>query len=206
MRFRNTLLVVLVFLALGGYAYFFEYKQEEPEELATRTAPLWDVRAEEIQQLDIRGPDGGTRLMREEDAWVLVDPATEERQPADTARVDRIIDSLARLQPLRVLTETMALSEYGLASPAWQATIRMQSGEEQTLAWGDQTPQGTSYYVKKGGEDAVYIISGLTIEELERLVREPAYEPTPTPTATPMPAETAEAVTPPAETPSAERR
>ncbi len=200
MRFRNTLLVVLVFLLLGGYAYFVELKGKSgAEESTSRPAPLWEIAAADVQRLDVSGPDGSTRLVRNDDGtWRLVNPTTGEEEPADSARVNRVVDSLARLRVLRALTNTVDLAEYGLASPAWQATIELQSGEEKMLQWGDQTPQGVSYYVKKGGEDTVYIVSGFTIEELERLVREPAYEPTPTPTPTATAAPTEAATVTPA--------
>ncbi len=190
MRFRNTLLTLLVFALLGGYVYFFEIKNKSSsEEAAFRSAstPVWELQASDVVQLDVSGPDGRTRLARtNQDApWELVDPATEARQPADDVRVDRIVNSLAGLQATRVFTNTPDLAEYGLSTPAWRAELRLASGEVKTLQWGDQTPQKSAYYVKQGEEGTVYVISAFTIEDLERLVREPAYPPTPTPTVTP---------------------
>jgi hypothetical protein len=182
--------MLLIFALLGGYVYFFEIRNKGgSEETAFRSTsmPVWELRASDILQLDISGPDGRTRLARaHQDApWELVDVATEARQPADDVRVDRIVDVLADLQATRVFTGTPDLAEYGLDKPAWRAEFRLANGEVRTLQWGDQTPQGSAYYVKKGGEGTVYVISAFTIEDLERLVREPAYPPTPTPTVTP---------------------
>ena len=190
MRFRTTLLTLLVFALLGGYVYFFEIKNKgSSEEAAFRSinTPVWQLRASDIVQLDISGPDGRTRLARaHQDApWELVDVAAETRQPADDVRVDRIVNVLADLQATRVFTDTPDLAEYGLNKPAWRAELRLANGEVKTLQWGDQTPEGSAYYVKKGEEGTVYVISAFTIEDLKRLVREPAYPPTPTPTVTP---------------------
>ncbi len=202
MRFRNTLLVLLVFALLGGYTYFFEIKGKGKAEEATPTPTaisLWEMSPTDVIQLDISGPDGRTRLVRAGEApWDLVNLATEAKQPADDARVDRIVDTLARLQATRVFTNTPALAEYGLATPAWRADIHLQDGRVKTLRWGDQTPQGTAYYVKQEEGGTVYVIAAFAIEDLERLVREPAYPPTPTPTSTATPVEGAATATPPA--------
>ncbi|MCS7221821.1 MAG: DUF4340 domain-containing protein [Anaerolineae bacterium] len=189
MRFRNTLLTLLIFALLGGYVYFFEIRNKSGSEESTQSAnvPVWELQASEVVQLDVSGPEGRTRLARtNQDApWELVDPETGARQAADDVRVDRIVSSLASLQATRVFTNTPNLAEYGLDAPAWRAELRQSSGEVKTLQWGDQTPQGSAYYVKKGEEGTVYVISAFTIGDLERLVREPAYPPTPTPTVTP---------------------
>lgn len=190
MRFRNTLITLFVFALLGGYVYFFEIKNRGSSgETAFRSTstPVWELQAADVIQLDVSGPDGRTRLVRtNQDApWELVDPATEARQPADDARVDQIMSSLASLQATRVFTSTPNLAEYGLDTPAWRAELRLTNGEVKTLQWGDQTLQGSAYYVKEGKEGTVYVIPAFTIEDLERLVREPAYPPTPTPTVTP---------------------
>ncbi len=192
MRFRNTLLVVVIFIALGGYTYFFEMKRENgagdvtPEPTATF---VWELDPTDVVQLDVIGPDGRTRLVRGEGtSWSLVDPETGTEEPADDVRVNRVVNLLARLQARRVFTGTIELSEYGLDDPAWRAEVRLRGGEQETLWWGDQTPQRSAYYVKKGEEGKVYVVDAFTIEDMERLVREPAYAPTPTPTATVTPA------------------
>ena len=188
MRFRNTIILLLVFIVLGGYTYFFEVKGNKAAEESTTGAKIavWDIEPPQVKELDVSGPDGRTRLIREGTGpWYLVDLSTQTQAPADDARVDRVIETVAYMRATRVFTNTTDLKEYGLADPAWRADLHLQNGEVKTLEWGDKTPQGFSYYVKKDKEDAVYIIASYVIEDLERLVREPAYPPTPTPTSSP---------------------
>ena len=186
MRLRNTVILIVLCGALAAFAYLTEIRgRTDVSALEESTStPLWEVQAAEIVRLDVTGPEGSAHLSRVAGApWQLVDPATQAQQPADDARVTRVIGYLAQLRPTRTLTETGALAEYGLETPAWQATLGLQNGEERTIRWGDRTPSGTAYYVIQGKEGPVHLIASFTIEELQRLVREPAYPPTPTPLA-----------------------
>lgn len=186
MRFRNTMILIALCGALAAFAYFTEVRGRTDAGALEESmpAPLWEIRAAEIVRLDVSGPEGSAHLSRAAGApWQLVDPAMQTQQPADDARLTRVVGYLAQLRPTRTLTETNALAEYGLETPAWQATLGLQSGEERTIRWGDQTPTGTAYYVIQGKEGPVHLIASFTIEELQRLVREPAYPPTPTPPA-----------------------
>ncbi|MCD6290333.1 MAG: DUF4340 domain-containing protein [Anaerolineae bacterium] len=188
MRFRNTVILLLVFIALGGYTYFFEIKGNKGvgESTTGANTPIWDVEPAQVVQLDVSGPDGSTQLIREGTGpWYLVDISTKAKEPADDARVDRVVEGVAYARATRVFTNTADLKEYGLATPTWRASLHLQNGKVRTLQWGDKTPQGFSYYVKKDEENTVYIIASYVIEDLERLVREPAYPPTPTPTSSP---------------------
>jgi hypothetical protein len=207
MRFRNTLITLLVFALLGGYVYLFEIRGKGSASEATAVPSdmaLWQMQPADVVQLEVTGPDGRTRLTREGDAsWSLVDVTTEARQPANDARIGQIVDSLANLRATRVFTGTPDLAEYGLMAPAWQATLRLRDGSEQTLQWGDQTPDRSSYYVKPGKEGTVYVIAAFTIEDMQRLVHEPAYAPTSTPTAPPTTTTTLTTTMPTATVPTA---
>ncbi len=212
MRFRNTVILVALCGALAAFAYFTEMRgRTDVSALEESTpTPLWEIQAAEIVRLDVNGPEGSAHLSRAAGApWQLVDPSTQAQQPADDARVTRVIGYLAQLRPTRTLTETGALVEYGLETPAWQATLGLQNGEERTIRWGDQTPSGTAYYVIQRKEGPVHLIASFTIEELQRLVREPAYPPTPTPPAAtsativaPTPSTAGESASPPTPTPA----
>jgi hypothetical protein len=184
MRFRTTLIVVVIFAALAGYVYFAEITGKgQSDEASSGPAEtlLWKIPITDVVQIDLSGPDGRTRLARGEGTdWSLVDPMTAATQPADSARIDPILGSLARLQATRSFTNTVDLGEYGLTTPAWLATLRLKSGDEKTLQWGDQTPEGSSYYVKQGKEGTVYVIAAFLVEDLQRLISEPPYPPTPT--------------------------
>jgi len=194
MRFRNTLLLLVIFLLLGGYTYFFEIRGKgalEEAKVEEADTIIWEMEASEIVQLDISGPDGQTRLVRKDgQSWSLIDPTTGAEMPADNDRLDRIVNSLVHLQARRVLTGTLDLAEYGLDEPKWRLDLKLQDGTKQTLQWGDPTPRKSDYYVKRNEENRVYIVAAYIIEDMEHLVREPAYAPTPTPTPTSTPGAT----------------
>ncbi len=214
MKWRNTLILIVVCAVLGGYVYFFEMKKEPETTTETTTAlTIFDVADGDIIQLAVQSEEGRTRVTRSEDgeSWQMEEPTQEE---ADKGRLDSLALRIASLKASRALTDTAeALADYGLASPQITATIKLKSEEETSLFIGDQTPNKSSYYLQKEGDQTVYIVVSSLGNDLKRLITEPPEKPTPTPTAMPVitvtatimaPAETITATVEPTITASAE--
>ncbi len=184
MKLRNTLILVVIFALLAGYVYFFEMKRaEEGEGEEPKTTQVFDLVAEDIVELTVKGPEGTTRLSRVEgQAWQIEEPIQEE---ADDVRINSLVNRLAKLTAGRTLTETSDLAAYGLAEPQLTAELKTKDNQVETLLAGDKNPQGSSYYVQKKGDDNIYLVYVSTIDDLKRLITEPPKKPTPTPTFTP---------------------
>ncbi len=189
MKWRNTLILVIVLVLLGGYVYFFEMKKKEPEVETTPTTAvtIFDMADGDIVQLTVQSEEGRTRVKRTEDgeSWQMEEPTQAE---ADKGRLDSLALRIAKLMASRALTDTAEnLADYGLTSPQITATIKLKSEEEENLFIGDQTPNEASYYIQKEGDPAVYIVASTIGHDLERLITEPPEKPTPIPTATDTP-------------------
>lgn len=195
MNVRNTLILVVLLALLGAYVYFVEIKGEAGKE-ATPTpsaVQVFDLEEDEVTGLTVTGPEGTTRLRRDAGGeWQMEAPSQE---PADDIRVGALSSTLARLSATRALTDVTDLEPFGLAAPSWTVEVVLSSGETHRLQIGDQNPAGGSYYIKKEGDPAIYLVYASTVQSLQRLVTDPPYRPTPTatlpPPETPTPVETA---------------
>jgi len=190
MKFRNTLILLGVALALLGFVLLVERKQPASDEAQATPVPtelpvILYLDAEQIQALRIvrTGSDERTELVRGADGqWQLTAPVVE---PADQDEVGYVLESLAFLQPSREISGTLALADYGLEPPAVTVTMEMKDGTRHTVRLGDTNPSQSSYYTQVDDQPSVFLIPAYTGSQLERLLTEPPIQPTPTPAETP---------------------
>jgi hypothetical protein len=85
-----------------------------------------------------------------------------------------------------VLTNVNDLAQFGLVTATLEVRLIMSDTTPYALTIGDKTPSGSDYYaVYTGDRSRVFIISGVTVEDMLNWLNTPPYEPTPTPTAVP---------------------
>lgn len=195
MKFRTTLIMLAVLAALASYVFLVEMRKPTAEQGAgdfdvsawpTPLSPLWNVYEEQVRALRVERAADGQRvelLRGQDDLWQLVSPRQEE---ADQWRVSTILYTLANPRPQRMLGEDAGQpSDYGLAPPAITAELELQDDSVRRLFLGAQNPAGSAYYGQAEGDAAIYLFAFYTGSELERLLDEPPYAPTPTPSAAP---------------------
>jgi len=179
---RTTLVLVAIFLLLGGYVYVFEVRGGEKESEASSGEPLVGVAAEEITGLEVDDGQSPVRLERDEEGtWRLTAP---EEKEADQPRVKRIVGSLASSRATRTLGPVDDWETFGLARPALTVTLTLQDGTTKQLFVGDRSPNKAAFYVRRPGEDKVHLMPASVGDDLKDLVKKPPYPPTPTPTPT----------------------
>ena len=93
MSFKSTIVVAILLVLLGGYAYWFEYKGgQKREEEKEKEKTLFEVKKEEVTQIQIDGIEAGPVVLVPEnkESWKLTKPLQTK---ADQGTVDRIINS-----------------------------------------------------------------------------------------------------------------
>ena len=191
MNQRNTLILLVILAALAAYVYFGEM-QKGPGGQGTETPssqPLvfTNLSGQDVLGLKVTTADGKSVELKREAGkpWTMVAPAS---QGVDDTRVNSLVEQLAQLTASRVLTQTNNLAEYGLITGTFTANITLTGGVTHTLLVGETNPSGNSYYALADGKQSpVYLIYSNNVDELQRLVTEPPYPPTPVPTALPSP-------------------
>jgi len=156
---RSTLMLLVVFVALGSYVYFVEL--ERPP--ASETPPnerLLDTTADEFSRLTIGVDDEDTVLTRTDDggAWQLTAPVAS---PADDAQVSSITSALASLEIRRVVDDAAVdLTPFGLSEPAVVVGFVLSGdAEERRLLIGDTTPTGGERYATLADSGRVVLIA-----------------------------------------------
>jgi len=192
MKPRNTLILFAVLVVLAAYVFLVEVprSKESPQE-ETQSVPLWAMAQDQITRLEAVKSDGQRLVLEraEDQTWWIREPIVYE---ADENRVAGALGDLATLRSNRVISGTVALADYGLATPTMTVTLTLADGVMHTLRVGDQNPTGTYRYVMADDRPEVHLVYSWGISNLEQAVAEPPKKPTPTPTptATPTPSAT----------------
>ena len=183
MSFRASLVLLLAFLALGGYVYFFELP---PKPQTVKTAPqVWTVKEDEIQRIEVRYQGISVAFHRTDGAtWQFEDA---NKTPVDMGRWGGIPLLLSGPRSKRLVAQGVDdLGVYGLARPQMQILLGTTQAQTLDIQVGDKSPDEKNYYIKTAMEDAVYLVDYTWGDVMARLVTEPP-KPIPTPTPTPSP-------------------
>lgn len=187
MRLRNTLILFVILLALAGYVFLVEVpKSKQSPQEQVGAAPLWEIPQDQVVRLEAAKSDGQALVLEraEGQTWWIRAPFVYE---ADGSRVGGVVSDLSSLRSTRALSDTLNLSDYGLAAPTLTVTLTLASGEHHTLRVGDQNPTGTYRYAIADDRPEVHLVYAWSINTLEQMIAEPPRKPTPTPTPTVTP-------------------
>lgn len=143
----------------GAYAGLRLWNQAQGEAAADYVIQL-------SQPTALSFTSGGDTLAfsRTDDGWTW---AGDAAFPADQDTLDRLADSAAALEALRVISDPEGLSSYGLDQPSLTLSVSDESGETAELLIG--SAGDGFYYAKRTDGDAVYTISTDLPEELSGL-------------------------------------
>jgi hypothetical protein len=167
MRFRNTLLALLVFGALAAFIYFYEYKGEtarEEQERAGKSALVF--KREDLSQIEIARPDAEPVVVKKESGiWTLQRPLVTR---ADPDRVDSLVSSIEFLRVEETLADATPeeKKQFQLDPAAVTVTLTGQGQEPgaapatQVLRVGDKAPLGSNRYAARGDAAEVLLVSG----------------------------------------------
>ena len=154
MRFRNTLIALVVLLLVGGYA-FVNYYFTKPEPPKTAL----NIKAEDIAKVDLKYPNRELTLERKAgEPWTIV-------KPIGTAADQTTANNLARAIADCELTKTVEdkadnLAPFGLDKPQVTVTVTDTKGKTlPALEVGKVAPVGFSAYLKYADKPAIMLTS-----------------------------------------------
>ena len=116
-----------------------------PSLLALRDKTLLSFDRAAVKSLQVQLAEAEVvRLQRQEETWQIVEPRV---LPADDLNVDRLLNTLSRLQAVEFLAETKAeLARYGLEQPSAQLTVELKDGKTLSVALGSEK-EGQVYVI-----------------------------------------------------------
>lgn len=167
MRWKTTVVLLIVTVGLGVYVSQYELKQPTREARERQAKVLLRLKPADVTQIAVAMPQGQFTLVRQDKTWRL--------QPGDyRADTDVVEGLLAAAQPLeaeRMLTPAaerpLDVKAYGL-EPAL-GTITLTTGSTtQMLLLGEPTAIGGSRYAKMADQPSVAIVSAEVWEQTNK--------------------------------------
>jgi len=164
---RSFLILLVLALGLGGYAYFVESKRDlsDPK---TIKAKVFGLEAGKIEEVKVTSASGETTTLKKSGTdWQIVAP---EPMPADTAAIGSLVSSVETLEQQSVLDENpKSLEGFGLKPPKTTVAFKV-AGEtaERKLLLGNKTPTGSDLYAQVEGQPRVILISAYLNDTFNR--------------------------------------
>ena len=150
MRLRNTVIVLILLVVLGGYSLIILF--------GSRPVPpptLFNVDARHISGIDLRYPDSELELVRNPNhTWSVVKPIKTD---GDQGSVDGLAQALANAQLTRTIQDQpVSLKPFGLETPTARITVTTDNkGVLPELLVGNASPVSTGVYVKLANQPSV---------------------------------------------------
>lgn len=167
-RGRSFLVLVVIALAIGAYAYFVESKREVSDSTATKNEKAWSIDTNKVEQIDVKAANGDVTTLKKTGAnWQIVSPVSAE---ADQAAVSSMLSSLSSLESTKVVDEAPAdVKPFELDPPRISVSVRL-SGENEPkeIDLGTKTPTGSDLYARVKGQPKVFLTGGFLEEQFNR--------------------------------------
>jgi hypothetical protein len=172
MKFRNTLILLIVVLILFAFVYVFEIR--EPKESNGKSENLGKILIMEKQdvnkvELSYSDPNYESIVSSKDESgqWQIEKPINAK---VDQKIMDKLIsDALSKIVH-RTLENPGELSEYGLDKPRVTAAFHPQSGASKTINMGNTVPTGNYVYVKQSAESDIYLVPASIVDDMTKFV------------------------------------
>jgi hypothetical protein len=183
MSFRSTAVLIAILAVLGAGVYFLEYRPNPNPSGLDPKLQIWNLDKETVQRVVARSPQGEQIMEKRPDTlWYLMPQDVR----ADYWRITGTLVRLSNMRGSRRLKENNTdWAPYGLADPQTALTLRDGAGVDHTLLIGGKSPTEDGYYARQPDDDTLWLIGSFNVEDVERFVKEPAFEPTPMPSPQP---------------------
>jgi hypothetical protein len=172
MRFKGTLILLLICLALGGYLYFYEIKGGEEREKAKQAEKqICKLEDKDIQEIDLISNSQRIAAVRKGDKeWILTEP---RQWDADAGEINRLVNSALDLRREEALDlENADLSKFGLDPVQSSLKLKSKEGKECAIDFGNNDPSGNSTYAKLANQKAIFLVASYAASAFNKKVED----------------------------------
>ncbi len=147
MKWLRVIFSLGILLFLIGYLYLVEFRQEKKKvEKEKKEKSLFQVKETEIQEITIQRPNEPSFTVALQNGdWRFTQPRPVD---ADDAEVQYMASRIARAEISSTL-EGKEEKTYGFEQPSLTVRITTKGNQKIEVQFGDKTPVGLSYYVKR---------------------------------------------------------
>ncbi len=166
MRFRTTLVLLLILAGLGAYLYWMEFPRQQKEAEAKK---LFAIKPDEIVEVRLRFQDRNILLRKTGEVWRLVEPL---EAPADEITVKNLLNTIAECEVKREIEEATDLKQFGLDPPFVTLELKLKDRELPAVAVGKNTPVGFSAYIQRLDDKKVRLTTSAFRAGLDKQVKD----------------------------------
>ncbi len=157
MKFKSTAILFLVFLVLGGYVYFTEFRgQEEKQKQQEAKKKAFQVEDKDITELSLAYPDRTISAVKKGDKqWEMTSPAGVE---TDSDEWQSLASDVSRIEREDTVAQNAQdLTPFGLKDPAVKVSAKTKEGKSFEILFGAENPRKTFTYAKFGNNNDVFL-------------------------------------------------
>jgi hypothetical protein len=157
MKFKSTAILFLIFIVLGGYVYFTEYRgQEEKQKKEEAKKKAFQVDEKDITELALTYPDRTISAVKKGDKqWEMTSPAGVETDPEEWQSLASNIPRIEREDTVE--QNAQDLTPFGLKDPVVKVTAKTKDGKTFDILFGADNPRKTFTYAKFGNNNDVFL-------------------------------------------------
>jgi hypothetical protein len=173
MRFKGTLILLLVCLALGGYVYFYEIKGSQQREQAKEAEnQVWKFEGQSIQQIELTSPAQRIAALRQnEKEWTLTSTGDSRTLDADADELNRLAGSASNIRRESVVEPNAAsLAPFGLDPAKSSLKVKTKDGKEYAIHFGTSNPTGSSAYAVIAGKKEVFLVASSVMSAFDKKI------------------------------------
>jgi hypothetical protein len=159
MRFKGTLVLLLLCVGLGAFLYFYEIKGGEQRDKAKQEEKvIWKVPGDDVQQLDLTTQGQHITAVRAADKqWKITAPRSLD---ADADELNRLLSSASDISRDEMIEENAAsLAPFGLDPAQTTVSLKTKDGKVHEIRFGSNNPTGNSTYAALQGKNQVFLVS-----------------------------------------------
>ncbi len=170
MRWKTTLFLAIILVALGVFYYVYELRLGPERERAVQAkGRLWTVEQKDVEEVIAKRKADTVHVKREGADWALLAPV---KARADRSTVDDLVTNLVTLHVDREIDPNPAkLADFGLNAPSVDLTVKVKGkGDPLTLLLGGKNPTGVWVYGKAKDKPAVFTVSDSVLRDATKPV------------------------------------
>jgi len=157
MKFKGTAVLFLLFIGLGTYVYFTEYRgQEERQKQEEAKKKAFQVEDKDITEISLTYPDRTISAVKKgEKQWEMTSPAGVE---ADSDEWQMLASDIPRIERQDTAAQNAQdLAPFGLKDPAVKVTAKTKDAKTIEILFGSDNPRKTFTYAKLGNGNDVFL-------------------------------------------------
>ncbi len=157
MRFKGTTILFILFVILGGYVYFAEFRgKEERQKQEEAKKKVFQVEQKDISEISLIYPDRTISAVKKgEKQWEITSPSGVQADPDEWEGLASNFPQIDRNDT--VAQNAQDLTSFGLKDPPVKVSAKTKDGKTLEILFGSENPKKTYNYAKLGAGNDVFL-------------------------------------------------